>query len=94
MLCYPSLQTVTQYIYRSLYTKKQTQMSPSFKAELLLVNSLLHVWNETKVNGPLGSVFSDCNSVLLTLNISDEKGKQKIPVSKVVKQALTHREIF
>ena len=63
-------------------------MSHSFKAELLLVNSLLHVWNETKVNGPLGSVFSDCNSVLLTLNISDEKGKQKIPVSKVVKQAL------
>ena len=49
---------------------------------------LLHVWNETKVNGPLGSVFSDCNSVLLTLNISDKKGKQKIPVSKVVKLAL------
>ena len=64
-------------------------MSHSFKAELLLVNSLLHVWNETKVNGPLGSVFSACNSVLLTLNISDEKGKQTIPVSKAVKQALS-----
>ena len=63
-------------------------MSHLLKAELQLVNSLLHVWNETKVNGPLGSVFFDCNSVLLTLNISDEKGKQKIPVSKVVKQAL------
>ena len=29
------------------------------------------------MNGPLRSVFTDCNSVLLTLDIQDEKGKQK-----------------
>ena len=44
---------------------------------------LLHVWNKTNVNGPLKSVFSDCNSVLLTLNIPDEKGKQKTQCQKL-----------
>ena len=38
---------------------------------------LLQLWHEKNVNGPLRSVFTDCNSVLLTLDIQDEKGKQK-----------------